>query len=46
MVSEYQSNLGLEHWTDVKYIFKYLTEMRDSILMCHYDKLVPFEYMD
>ena len=33
MVSRYQSNLGLEHWTSIKHIIKYLRRMRDYVLV-------------
>ena len=32
MVNRYQSNLGLEHWTAVKHIFKYLKRTRNYML--------------
>ena len=33
MVSRYQSNPSLKHWTVVKYILKYLRRTRDYVLM-------------
>ena len=33
MVSRYQSNPSLEHWTTAKNILKYLRRMRDYVLM-------------
>ena len=33
MVSRYQSNLGLEHWTVVKHILKYLRRIKDYVLV-------------
>ena len=32
-VSRYQFNLGLEHWTTVKHILKYLRRMRDYVFV-------------
>ena len=33
VVSRYQSNLGLKHWTAVKHILKYLRRMKDYVLV-------------
>ena len=33
MVSRYQSNLGLEHWTVVKHILKYLRRIKDYVFV-------------
>ena len=33
MVSVYQSNPGLEHWTIVKHILKYLRRTRDYVIV-------------
>ena len=33
MVSRYQSNPDLEHWTAVKHILKYLRRTKDYMLM-------------
>ena len=33
MVSKYQSNLGEEHWTTIKHIFKYLRRTKHSCLV-------------
>ena len=48
MVSIYQSNLGIEHWTMVKlkHILKYLRRKRDYMLVYHYDELLPLAYTD
>ena len=40
MVSKYQSNLGLEHWTTVKHILKYLRRTRDYVFMLQSVKIV------
>ena len=39
MVSRYQSDLGEEHWTAVKHIFKYLRRTRDYMLVYHDESL-------
>ena len=33
MVSRYQSNLGLEHWTIIKHILNYLRRTRDYVFV-------------
>ena len=44
MVSRYQSDPGEEHWTTVKYIFKYLQRTRDYMLVYHDKSLEPVGY--
>ena len=44
MVRTYESNLGQEHWTMVKYIIKYLKRTRDYMLVYQADSLVPLGY--
>ena len=44
MVSRYQSNPGLEHWTVVKHILKYLKRTKDYMLMYGKDELIPVGY--
>ena len=46
MVSRYQSNPSIEHWTTVKHILKYLRRMRDYMLVYHCDELLPLRYTD
>ena len=46
MVSRYQSNLDLEHWTAVKHIFKYLRRTKDYMLMYGRDELILISYTD
>ncbi|KAA0052191.1 gag/pol protein [Cucumis melo var. makuwa] len=49
IVSRYQSNLGLDHWTVVKIILKYLKRMRDYMLVikqgCIADSTMEAEYV-
>ena len=44
IVSRYQSNPGLEHWTAVKHILKYLRRTKDYMLMYGGDELIPIGY--
>ena len=46
MVNRYQSNLGLEHWTMVKYIYKYLRRTRDYMLTYGGSDLILIGYTD
>ena len=46
MVSRYQSDLGEEHWTAVKHIFKYLRRTRDYMMVYHDKSLEPVRYID
>lgn len=46
MVSGYQSNIGLEHWTSIKHIFKYQRRTREYMLVFYNGRLVPIEYRD
>ena len=46
MVRRYQSNPGLEHWTVVKHILKYLRRIKDYMLMYGGDELIPNGYID
>ena len=46
MVSRYQSNLDLEHWTTIKHILKYLQRTMNYMCVDHCDELVPLGYMD
>ena len=46
IVSRYQSNPGLEHWTAVKHILKYLRRTKDYMLMYGEDELIPVNYTD
>ena len=46
MVSRYQSDLGEEHWTAVKHIFKYLRRTRDYMLIYQDESLEPVGYTD
>ena len=44
MVSRYQSNLGMEHWMEIKHILKYLRRMRDYMLVYQCNELLPLGY--
>ncbi|KAL0539315.1 hypothetical protein IC582_023520 [Cucumis melo] len=44
IVSRYQSNLGLDHWTVVKIILKYLKRMRDYMLVYEVEDLILTGY--
>ena len=46
LVSRYQSNPGLEHWTAIKYILKYLKRTKDYMLIYSGDELIPIGYTD
>ncbi|KAA0049866.1 gag/pol protein [Cucumis melo var. makuwa] len=46
IVSRYQSNPGLDHWTAVKIIFKYLRRMRDYMLVYGAKDLILTGYTD
>lgn len=46
MVSRFQSNPGLEHWTAVKHIIKYLKRTKDYMLVYQADSLMPIGYTD
>ena len=46
MVSRYQYDSGEEHWTTIKYIFKYLRSTRDYMLFYHDEILEPVGYTD
>ena len=46
MVSRYQSNPGLELWTTIKHILKYLRRTKDYMLMYGGDELIPIGYTD
>ena len=46
MVSRYQSNLDLGHWTTIKHILKYLQRTMNYMFVDHCDELVPLGYMD
>ncbi|KAA0060254.1 gag/pol protein [Cucumis melo var. makuwa] len=46
IVSRYQSNLGLAHWTAVKTILKYLRRTRDYMLVYGSKDLILTEYTD
>ena len=46
IVGKYQSNPGIEHWTAVKHILKYLRRTRDYMLVYHGDELAPIGYTD
>ena len=46
MVSRYQSNPGMKHWTTVKHIFKCLRRTRDYMLVYHCNELLPLRYMN
>ena len=40
MVSRYQYNIGLKHWTTVKHILKYLRKTRDYVFVLQSVKIV------
>ena len=42
MMSRYQSNPYMEHWTMVKHTLKHIRRTRDYMLVYHYDGLLPF----
>ena len=44
MVSRYQSNSSMEHWTIIKHILKYFLRTRDYMLAYHYNELLPLRY--
>ena len=46
LVSRYQSNLGLGHWTAVKCILKYFRRTRDYMLIYGSDELILVGYTD
>ena len=46
VVSRYQSNPSLEHWTVVKHILKYLRRTKDYVLIYGGDELIPMGYTD
>ena len=46
MVNRYQSNLELEHWTEVKHIFKYFRRTRDFMLTYESSDLILVGYID
>ena len=46
MVSGYQSNLGSEHWTAIKYIMKYLKRTENYMLVYSGDELIQVGYTD
>ena len=46
IVSMYQSNPGLEHWTTVKHILKHLRRTKDYMLIYGRDELIPVGYTD
>ena len=46
MVNKNHSNPGLEHWTTVKNILKYLRRTKDYMVMYGGDKLIPVGYTD
>ncbi|KAL6336577.1 hypothetical protein AAG906_025132 [Vitis piasezkii] len=46
MVSRYQSNPGVEHWTTFKHILKYLLGIRDYMLVYHCNESLPFRHTD
>ncbi|TYK16300.1 gag/pol protein [Cucumis melo var. makuwa] len=46
IVSKYQSNLGLDHWTTVKIIIKYLRRIRDYMLVYGGKDLILTRYTD
>ena len=46
IVSSYQSNPKLEHWTIVGYIFKYLRRTRDYMLVYGGSDLFSVSYID
>ena len=46
IVSQYQSNPGLNYWVVVKHIFKYLKRTRDYMLVYSGEDLMPLGYTD
>ncbi|XP_059663471.1 secreted RxLR effector protein 161-like [Cornus florida] len=46
IVNRYQSNLGLNHWSAVKNILKYLRRTKSLMLVYGSDDMVPVEYTD
>ena len=46
MVNKYESNPGLEYWTAVKYIFKYLRRTRDYMLTYGGSDLILVSYIN
>ena len=46
LVSRYQSNPGLDHWTIVKHILQYLKRTRDMMLMHTSENFVVQGYTD
>ena len=46
IVSRYQSNPGIKHWTAVKHILKYLKRTRDYMLVYSGGNLTPVGYTD
>ncbi|KAA0051431.1 gag/pol protein [Cucumis melo var. makuwa] len=46
IISRYQSNPGLAHWTAVKTILKYLKRTRDYMLVYGYKDLILIGYTD
>ena len=46
VVSQYQSDPGVEHWTAVKHILKYLKRMRDYMLVYSSGSLKTLGYTD
>ena len=46
VVSRYQSDLGVEHWTTVKHILKYLKRTRDYMLVYSSGSLKTLGYTD
>ena len=46
IVNIYQHNSGPEHWTEVKYIFKYLRRTRDYMLTYECLDLISINYID
>ena len=46
MDSHYQSNLGIQHWTAVKHIIKYIQRMKEYMLVYHSDELILVGYTD
>lgn len=46
VVSRYQSNTGMAHWTTVKHVLKYLRRTRDYVLVYRGDHLTRIGYTD
>ena len=46
IVSRYQSNPSLEHWTSIKHILKYLRRTKGYMLMYGGDELILVGYTD